>query len=375
MKLRIGCFFFVALSMLANLAASRADTRWTSFIPFRKSVEADASNRYELTEAEGPWLILAASFAGPGAEEQAHELVVELRKQYNLPAYVNHKEFDFTESVDGKTIDRYTGGPAKMKYANYSKFDAYAVLVGDFDSPEDAAIQKTLDKVKSLRPKCLDSTKRENGTSQWLVGVRESLQRLNNDPEKRRRGPMGSAFVTRNPNLPEEYFAVGGIDDFVYELNRRVEYSLLDNRGRYTVKVASFGGKDTMNSQEIDDIERTGRFTDKLEIAADKAHRLTVALRSRRVDAYEFHDRTESIVTVGSFDSVGEPRMDGKIEINPAVHEVMKIYAATQRELPGGGSLGLQPRTLAGIAFDVQPIIVQVPRRSIAADYTRSPSR
>jgi hypothetical protein len=328
-----------------------------------------------LTEEHGPWLILAASFAGPGAEEQAHELVFELRKQFNLAAYVNYKEFDFTEPIEGKTIDRYTGGPARMKYANYSKFDAYAVLVGDFESPEDDEIQRTLETIKKLRPKCLDSSSRENGTSQWLVGVRESLQRLNNDPEKRRRGPMGNAFVTRNPNLPEEYFAAGGIDDFVYELNRRVEHSLLNNPGRYTVKVASFGGQDTMNAQEIDDIERTGKVTDKLEIAADKAHRLTVALRQRGVDAYEFHDRTESTVTVGSFDSVGEPLPDGTIEINPAVHEIMKIYGASRCELPGGGSLGLQPRTFAGIAFDVQPIPVQVPRRSIAADYARSSSR
>jgi len=51
-------------------------------------------------------------FAGR-AEEQAHELVFELRKQFNLSAYVNYKEFDFTESVEGKTIDRYTGGRPK----------------------------------------------------------------------------------------------------------------------------------------------------------------------------------------------------------------------------------------------------------------------
>ena len=126
-----------------------------------------------------------------------------------------------------------------------------------------------------------------------------------------------------------------------------------------------------MNSSEIDDIERTGMVSDKLELAADKAHRLTSALRARGVDAYEFHDRTESIVTVGSFDSVGEPRADGKIEIHPTVHKIMQMYGASRRQLPGVGTLGLQPRTLAGITFDVQPVPVEVPRRSIAADYAR----
>jgi len=374
MILRIGCFFTVALSLAANLATSRADTRWTSFIPFRKSVEADASNRYELTEENGPWLILAANFAGTGSEEQATELVLELRKEFNLPAYIDRKEFDYTETVEGKTIDRYTGDWAKMKYASGSKFDAYAVLVGDFESTEDPRLQKTLEKLKYARPECLDLERREWST-QRFAGFRALQRRMSGDAAKRTKGPMGNAFVTRNPNLPEEYFAASGIDDFVYELNRRVEHSLLNNPGRYTVTVASFGGKDTMNSQEIEEIERTGKVTNKLEIAADKAHRLTVALRGRGVDAYEFHDRIESIVTVGSFDSVGEPRADGKIEIDPSVHKIMQMYGASRRELPGGGSLGLQPRTLAGITFDVQPVPVQVPRRSIAADYVRSSSR
>ncbi|MDA1050333.1 MAG: hypothetical protein O3C40_07610 [Planctomycetota bacterium] len=374
MKFRIGCLFVVAISLLTNLATSQAESRWASFIPFRKGVEADASKSYELTEENGPWLILAASFAGAGAAEQAHELVMELRSQFNLPAYINRKEFDYTETVEGKTIDRYTGDWAQMKYRNGSKFDAYAVLVGDYQSDRDPQLQKTLDKLKHARPECLDLQKREWST-QRFAGFRELQRRMNGDAEKRKKGPMGNAFVTRNPNLPEEYFAPGGLDDFVYELNRRVEHSLLENPGRYTVKVATFGGKETMNIAEIEDIERTGKVTNKLEIAADKAHRLTVALRAVGVEAYEFHDRTESMVTVGSFDSVGEPRADGKIEIHPAVHKIMQMYGADRREMAGGGSFGLQPRTFAGISFDVQAVPVIVPRRSIAAAYARSSSR
>ncbi|MBC8352841.1 MAG: hypothetical protein H8E66_12675 [Planctomycetes bacterium] len=370
MKLRIGCFVVVALAFIASAGPSHADTKWTSFIPFRKSVDADSSMRYALTEDHGPWLILAASFAGSGAAEQAHELVLELRRRFDLPAYVNQKEFDYTDTVEGKTIDRYTGDWARMKYAQASKFEAYAVLVGDFESSKDPRLQKTLDKLKYAHPECLDLEKREWST-QRFAGFRELQRRMNGNAAKRKKGPMGNAFVTRNPHLPEQYFSPGGLDDFVCELNVRVEHSLLNNPGRYTVRVAGFGGMRTMNSSEIDDIERTGMVSDKLELAADKAHRLTSALRARGVDAYEFHDRTESIVTVGSFDSVGEPRADGKIEIHPTVHKIMQMYGASRRQLPGVGTLGLQPRTLAGITFDVQPVPVEVPRRSIAADYAR----
>ncbi len=374
MKFRIGCFFVVTLSMIGNPATSRADTGWTSFIPFRKNVDANPSTRYELTEEHGPWLVLAANFAGEGAAEQAHELVLELRKEFNLPAYIDRKEFDYSETVEGKSLDRYTGLPSKMKHAHGGKFDAYAVLVGDFDSAEEPQLQKTLEKLKYARPACLDLEIHKKST-QRFAGFRELQRRMNGDAAKRQKGPMGNAFVTRNPHLPEEFFAPGGLDEFVVELNSRAEFSLLNNPGRYTVKVASFGGKNTMNSKEIEALEQSGQVSDKLDIAADKAHRLTVALRSRGVDAYEFHDRTESIVAVGSFESVGEPRVDGKIEIHPTVHKIMQMYGASRRELPGGGSLGLQPRILAGISFDVQPMPVEVPRRSIAADYARGSAR
>ncbi len=375
MHLRIGFLLAVVVSALAIVPTSNADTRWTSFIPFRKSVEADPGKRYELTEDRGPWLILAASFAGKGAEQQAHELVLELREKFNLPAYINQKQFDYTETVEGKSIDRYTGGPAKMKYANAMKFEAYSVLAGEYESPKDPKIPKTLEMLKYARPKCLDEAEREQGSAQWMVGIRKHLQQMNGNPAKRSKGPMGNAFVTRNPHLPETYFAPGGIDDFVVKLNEHVKYSLLRNPGRYTVKVASFSGKDTMDNDEIELIERTGKFSGQLEIAADKAHRLTVALRSRGVDAYEFHDRSESYVTVGSFESVGEPLPNGAIDINPTIHKIMKMYGATPRKLPGGGSMGLQPRTLAGIRFDIQAMPVEVPRRSIASDYARAAGR
>ena len=62
--------------------------------------------------------------------------------------------------------------------------------------------------------------------------------------------------------------------------------------------------------------------------AALKAHVLTEALRMKGYEAYEFHGRYASIVTVGNFDSVGTPRADGKTEINPEVHKTMEIFKA-----------------------------------------------
>lgn len=375
MRFRLSSIFIAAVTLAVlipqiNAPKTSAETNWTRFIPFKR-VAADPNGDYWLREEHGPWLILAASFAAKeGAEEQARELVLELRKRYKMEAYLDVREFDFTKPEQGRTIDRYTGLPARMKHRNYTKHKSFAVLVGNFQSFDDAEMQDVLKEIKYASPETLDLTRRD-WSAQRFARFRRMQRMINGDPDKRKKGPMGNAFVTRNPHLPEEYFAPNGLDDFVISLNDKVQYSLLANPKKYTVKVASFGGKDTMDIEEIEKIERTGAVSDKLEVAADNAHRLAVALRSRGVEAYEFHDRSESIVTVGGFDSVGEPRADGKTEINPTVHKIMEMYSASRRVLPGQTSLGLQPRTFAGIAFDVQAIPVIVPRRSIATDYVR----
>ena len=118
-----------------------------------------------------------------------------------------------------------------------------------------------------------------------------------------------------------------------------------------------------------------GKITNRLEEAALKAHKLTQALRAKGFEAYEFHDRHQSVVTIGGFDSVGEPRADGKTEINPAVHQMMETFSATRTGLQLGGQqvAGLQPKTFGGIPCDAQPIPVLVPKRSLGADYVRNP--
>jgi len=94
-------------------------------------------------------------------------------------------------------------------------------------------------------------------------------------------------------------------------------------------------------------------------------------LRKQGIEAYEFHDRTESIVCIGSFDEVGQPRADGKTEINPAIYRVMQAYGPVKEKLPGQAVAVLQPRMLEGIPFDPQPMPVEVPRQSIATAYNR----
>ena len=147
---------------------------------------------------------------------------------------------------------------------------------------------------------------------------------------------MGHAFITTNPMLPPDYYAPkNGIDELVLRMNKDVTHSLLDCPGKYTVQVAHFMGKVTIDQREIQRIERGEEMEgSSLAKAAEKAHELTEALRDKGYEAYEFHDRYASIVTVGSFDSVGTPRVDGKIEINPQVHQIIEFFRAKPQNFP-----------------------------------------
>jgi hypothetical protein len=367
----------VMIAIVGLSGVSYAAPPWKKLIPFKK-VAADPNTDYWINEDHGPWMIMATSFAGPGAEQQARSLVMELRSKFNLPAYMHKRHFDYTEPVVGLGLNKY-GGPKRMRYQKATEFDEIAVLVGSYNDHDAPAAQEDLEAVKYAKPDCLDLSRgKGKQTTQRFVGLRELHRLMNLDPNKHERGPMRRAFIVRNPLLPKEFFVPDGIDPFVVAMNERVTHSLLKNPGTFTVRVASFQGKTLFDGEEKAEGDDNKGFLglpkrgepSQLELAADRAHRLTEALRKRGVEAYEFHDRCESIVTIGSFDSVGTPRADGKIEINPSVLQIMNTYGAQKDSLPGApNSQAVRPKSMEGIRFDVQPIPVRVPSTSLASTY------
>ena len=366
---------FAAVAFSSSLIAkpSFAAPPWAKLIPYTK-IEADPDKDYELTESQGPWMIMCTSFTGGvAAEEQAHNLVLELRQKFRLQAFVYRKHFDMGQSEVGLGFNKY-GAPKIMRNNNAYKRDEIAVLVGNFHSVDQPEIEKALENIKTLQPDTLNPKKIGAKSLQTWGTLRGMYNETWKKLGKKERGPMGNAFVTRNPLLPEEYFTAKGLDPFVVELNQRVKYSLLKCPGKYSVKVASFRGVETLKPAEFEELAGKPREKSnmaKIDEAADKAARMTKALRDQGVEAYEFHDRTESMVCVGSFDVVGEPRNDGKIEINPAIHRLMETYGPIKRFIPGQTQAFLQPKLIEGIPCDPQPLPVVVPRQSIANDYIR----
>ena len=366
----------IVLAMAPAIARSAPD--WNKLIPFKR-IEADPEKEYTISEENGPWMIFVASFAGDGAEKEANDLVLELRKRYKLEAFLHRKHYDYRDAFDGLGIHPNSTAQnvraRRMVHQQRIAFNEIAVLIGDYESVDDPAAQKNLKTVKHARPECMDITK-GRGTTSHFSGLRAIQRRLSPDQETKKKGPLGHAFVTRNPVLPDSFFTPKGLDEFVLGMNKNVEHNLLDCPGRYSVRIATFRGNVVIDQRTVDDIQ-TGRreFNSRLDEAIEKAHRMTLALRERGVEAYEFHDRYESVVTVGSFNTVGMPRADGKIEIDPAVHRVIKAFSPVKQPLKDGYGrqlAGLKPRMVANIPCDVQPVPVEVPRRSVGRDYASS---
>ena len=356
----------VGMSLLFSCSLTAWSEAPESTLVSPPAIEADASQRYELSAAEGPWMIFATSFRGEGAELQAHQLVIYLRAELGLLAFVFQRSFDFSEPVEGRGLNR-NGGSQRMRHSQSKKFEEFAVLVGNFHSVDEIALEKSLHKIKNAKPPFPMTANRKAEKQSFSISYGPRYL-TNADDDSHSRRPLGQAFVTRNPLAPLDH-EVSGVDPFVMKLNAGVEHSALQIAGKYSVKVATFGGLSTLPFDETEDANP--RATNKLDEAAEMAHRLTAALREQGVEAYEFHDRHESLVTVGSFDSIGEPRADGKTEINPNVLRLMKRYGAKRQSLPGQTADGLLPRTLKEIPFDVQPIPVQIPKVSLGTKYAR----
>ena len=340
----------VILATAGVASEARAQGGWLPTSWFTPTdVPADAM--FPLSEKDGPWLVLASTFRGEGARDDARRLVQELRRDHKLKAFTHEKSFDYTGQQQGLGLNP-DGSPKKMRYANSEQVIEVAVLVGDFASFDDPRGQKMLATIKGLHPQALSG---DAGKSRSFSDFRKMIG-LDKNAAK---GPMHLAFVIPNPLLPEDYFSRQEVDRFVVEMNADVTHSLLDCPGRYTVRVATFTGAGTFDQKAIaggdDDVKLESRLAD----AADKAHRLTQALRRAGWQAWEFHDRESSLVCVGSVDQLAVPQANGASAVNPEVVRIVQELGPDPTKLAAGT---VMPRVIDGILLDVKPKPIDVPR-------------
>jgi hypothetical protein len=299
-----------------------------------------------------------------------------------MEAFVHH--MDFKPDDPNSNALSMNASPRRHIYRQFTEIPKAdrdgqiketAVMVGNFLTIDDADAQRALAKLKAADPDCLDP-KRQKDQSRSLAWWRSLQAKAEEIAPKeiegrKLNGPLSRAFITRNPLLPDEYFVPKtGLDELVVKMNKNVKYSLLDCPGRYTMQVAHFTGEVVLNQGEIKAIEtgsRPGPESTKqgLAKAAENAHELTEALRLKGWEAYEFHDRNQSIVTVGNFTEVGAAQPNGQMQYTPQVRRIIDGFGIQQVEEPGKPPQ-FKMRSCIGIFFDAQPIPIEVPRRSIS---------
>jgi hypothetical protein len=326
-----------------------------------------ANDPRQLTEVDGPWMILAHSFAGASGRQQAEQLADQLSSDLGVPTFIHEEKFDFSGKVDSPTAEGRVA-----RYANQSRYQAFAVLVGEYGAVDDPRLVKDLKRIKAAKPDVFVKKDEPAATAAEpetpLDAVRNIQKGMLARVGKTSPGPMRNAFATTNPMLPQEYFMSPEVDSFIMELNQPWDHNLLENPGKFTVVVATFSGLST-----IADGKRDKEFTpngDRMVKCAVLADKMTKQLREDGIEAYQFHDRHASMVTIGNFERLGTTGPNGKFEYDPAIRAVMETYRAGDKiELTPKGP-GLAAKHVASIPFDVKPTPIAVPRKSKRSIYS-----
>jgi hypothetical protein len=312
-------------------------------------IEAVKGKKYRLTKQHGPWMIMVASFKdapedrrseGQSAREAANSLVYELRTK-GIPAYVFSQE-EIEQHIN--TRDRLGRQRTRMILAQQ---DNISVIAGNYEGVENSVAQKTLKYIKKLDPKSL-----KGGLYRKTPG---------------RPGPFSGAFLTFNPLLSPEELQKRKRDPLLLKLNAGSENSLYNNKGKYSLIVASFYGR-TVTKTGLGSIKlnkKSLKVDNLLDKAAEDAWILARVLKEKGFDAYVMHDRFRSIVTVGAFQSPQNPKIrqlqknfGAKVRKNPATGQ--QVLTAEIISIPGRTKRDPNVRTWI---FDPQPELIEVPKK------------
>jgi hypothetical protein len=285
----------------------------------RAGVEADPNKEYAVTPEAGPWLVCVSCFVGPQAPQLAHEMVLEIRSRFNLPAYVRNKGEE-ERRVERERLRKYheEHPEANVPLKTFRIEDQCAVLVGGYADMESA--HRALGNIKQLPPP----------SKEYLCPVLSEIGKSDEEGKSpvriARVNPFINSHVCRNPAAPLPR-AGGRLHDaeelkLIKALNSDEKYTLLRCRKPYTLMVATYQGTSMIKSDAD-----SGGFLDKiwgkshaLEISGQNAHNLAEVLRRPPLEfeAYVLHLRGGSVVSIGGFDSKDDPRMN---QVSQAIHE------------------------------------------------------
>lgn len=298
------------MNAFRNLALVFLATITISNTAYCGRTEAIQGKRYNLTNQHGPWMIMVASLSdvegenrinGLTAWEAADTIVYELRTK-GIPAYTYSVDEEI-DNVDGPIPVRNRGRRVITRQGEI------CVLAGNFKSIDDDQAQAVLKWIKKKYNSSIVEEKK-GGLFAKTPG---------------QPSPFGGAILTINPIYNGEIRS-RKLDVGVVNLNDDTPFSLLENKGKYTLHVATFAGGSVMQVGNQSSTKAMALFEQNfgsgLVGCAKEAIALAEALRTaskhgydKDYEAWVFHDQYRSIVTVGSFSSKQDPRIEPLVRL------------------------------------------------------------
>jgi hypothetical protein len=307
-----------------------------------------AENPFPIPPEAGQWVICAAHYPGREGLDWAIQTVNELRTKYRYQAYIFDRGAELREQQDREWEEykkRMHGAPVRRRIVRIE--DEFAVLIGGFKDFDQATAG--LAKVRALP---MPKLKAKPGmtpyqTVVYTVPEEQKVKAIDVNP-------YTQALVVRNPRATASTEKPKA-DPFLKQLNAEEEYSLLNNKKKYTLMVKEYQGASVVESEVGGKSTGGGlmglfnlgtKSETSLSASAAQAHALAKMLRSDKIglEAWVLHTRRSSIVTVGGFDSQNDQAI---------LNTARKL--AGLRFTPQGGThdpIGLMPN----------PLVVEIPR-------------
>jgi hypothetical protein len=329
-------FALVGLSVLA--AASLCFARQ----------EADPQKDYPVTPEAGLWMICAASYMGQSAPKMAHDLVLELRRDHDLPAFVYNRGAEERRRMQEDLENQRRRQEEMLRQQGLQPDqplpsrrvrieDQCAVLIGGYRDID--AAHSALEKIKKLpNPKSVPA-------DELILASTDSNNKVQ-ELQKRKANIFVSSFVTRNPTIPQEKVDRSLDPATLKHLNSDESYSLLKCKQPWTLAVKEFYGGVAIQPASAPPtlLEKLlgNKSEEHMSAIAKNAHEVARVLRENLgFESYVLHTPTSSIVTVGGFSDPDDPQL----------HMTQKKIKNLQ--LVGAG---------ASIQFVSNPLPMQVPR-------------
>ncbi len=311
-------------------------------------VAPETTNKYPLTEREGPWLIHIGSFRGDQSLDYAHRLAEETRTKHRLLTFIySMNEIDAVKDREElrqyqmKMIgtDKVPGSEEHQKFKTVRVIKEYSVFVGNYPDMEKA--REEAERIKGFAPPTsipsyginLFNESNPNARTDSDAGSFGGMFKLKTTRSEDKKilnqaagNPYRQAFVVRNPFLTKAAAVVSAqsqqpqatFDPSWRELNAKEKYSIFTCPKPWTIVVANFAPPTVVQSSLNVNVLQTGTTLSSAELgkalerAAETARQMAELLRDggKGYDAYVFHTRQYSVVTVGAFDDRYDPKME-----------------------------------------------------------------